>query len=406
MRALTRQGAIYSQGGALAGDPIDPATGQPYPRTGPDSFDCSGLVWWAYAQAGITIGQTTYQQLNNGVPIGCTLADLAGPSTRCWTLGDLIFLRYTGGQHVAIYVGRGLFMDCYNHATGCILHDVTTDSFYAAHFWQARRIVSGCEGLTNDPGQPLLPGAGDMPQLESIPALLAPVQLRIPWVCGSCTDDPGALQPTPVPDVSWFDLGSWFPWLLAQLWNTIALPIICWMIAIATAAAALAQLVVNAVLVAGVNGLWRLLWLMLLWAADTISSIWVQLDALRLVAWMAWLQFGQQLQLLLATIHELLDLIGALIEQLAVLIMAIAQALLYIAALFFTLVPALFSAISNPSTPQPLADIANYFLLIWLRETLQAIADSKLGWAWIAFIALFYARFALWLIDEAAELNS
>ena len=158
--------------------------------------------------------------------------------------------------------------------------------------------------------------------------------------------------------------------------------------------------------VAGVNGLWRLLWFALLWAADTLNSIWAQLGALRMAAWSAWLQLGQQLQLLLATIRQLLDLVGALLNQLAALIMAIVQALLYMLALFFTLVPALFEAIINPTTPQQLSDITNFFLLTWLRETLQAIADSKLGWAWIVFIALFYARFALWLIDEAADLNS
>src|SRR5262245_32928438 len=36
MAALTRQGAIYSQGGALPNDPIDPKTNRPYPRSGPN----------------------------------------------------------------------------------------------------------------------------------------------------------------------------------------------------------------------------------------------------------------------------------------------------------------------------------------------------------------------------------
>jgi cell wall-associated NlpC family hydrolase len=50
--ALGKRGSIYSQGGHLANDPINPLSGEPYPRTGPDSFDCSGLVWYAYEQAG------------------------------------------------------------------------------------------------------------------------------------------------------------------------------------------------------------------------------------------------------------------------------------------------------------------------------------------------------------------
>jgi hypothetical protein len=174
MAALTKQGAIYSQGGALPNDPIDPATGRPYPRTGPNSFDCSGLVWWAYAQAGIAIGATTTAQLNDGVTLPCTLDDLRGANTRCWTLGDLIFLKYDGGQHVAIYVGAGLFMDCFNLTTGCILHDVSTNSFYRSYFYQARRIVSGCEGLTIDPGVPVPAPLRGAPQSDTICAADGP----------------------------------------------------------------------------------------------------------------------------------------------------------------------------------------------------------------------------------------
>lgn len=170
MSAVTRQGSIYSQGGALADDPINPATGRPYSRTGPNSFDCSGLVWWAYQQAGVSIGTSTSSQMNNGTAISCTLADLRGVATTCWAPGDLIFLRYGGsnagpgsgsGQHVAIYVGSGLFMDCYNHTVDCILHDVSQDSFYQRHFWQARRIIGGCEGLTTDPGTPVTGPVGE-----------------------------------------------------------------------------------------------------------------------------------------------------------------------------------------------------------------------------------------------------
>lgn len=36
---------------------------------GPDTFDCSGLVKWAYAQAGIPLHRTTYDQINDGIPI-------------------------------------------------------------------------------------------------------------------------------------------------------------------------------------------------------------------------------------------------------------------------------------------------------------------------------------------------
>jgi hypothetical protein len=98
------------------------------------------------------------------VLLPCTLDDLRGPVTRCWAPGDLVFLRYPEGRHVAIYAGQGLFMDCFNHRVGCVLHDVSRDPFYRAHFLQARRIVGGCEELTLDPGTPAPPPLDGAPQ--------------------------------------------------------------------------------------------------------------------------------------------------------------------------------------------------------------------------------------------------
>lgn len=45
--------------------------GKPYVwgATGPDQFDCSGLVQWAYAQAGLRLDRTTYEQINDGIPV-------------------------------------------------------------------------------------------------------------------------------------------------------------------------------------------------------------------------------------------------------------------------------------------------------------------------------------------------
>jgi cell wall-associated NlpC family hydrolase len=161
--ALTKQGAIYSQGGHLRGDPIDPATGTFYPRAGPNSFDCSGLTWWAYQQAGITIGGVVSTQALDGVHIPCTLADLRGPDTTCWAPGDLIMLAMPGigPSHVAIYVGSGLFMDCYNHAVNCVLHEVQDDWAYRTYFWQARRYANGCADHVLDIPPPSAGWGGD-----------------------------------------------------------------------------------------------------------------------------------------------------------------------------------------------------------------------------------------------------
>jgi cell wall-associated NlpC family hydrolase len=68
-----------------------------------DGFDCSGLVWWSYRQAGVDVARTTDDLVRMGAPVA------EGMPLRP---GDLIFTR--GGQqvhdlgHVAIYVGGGV----------------------------------------------------------------------------------------------------------------------------------------------------------------------------------------------------------------------------------------------------------------------------------------------------------
>lgn len=66
---------------------------------GPNSFDCSGLVRWAYAQAGIALPHGT----DNLMPV-------VQPITRDQLIpGDLVFSGRSGGgiQHVALYIGDG-----------------------------------------------------------------------------------------------------------------------------------------------------------------------------------------------------------------------------------------------------------------------------------------------------------
>ncbi|MFI6485791.1 C40 family peptidase [Nonomuraea sp. NPDC050663] len=78
--------------------------GRPYVwgAEGPNTFDCSGLVQWAYAQAGVRMPRVTHQQWVAGVQV--PLKD-AQP-------GDLIFWRHDPTNpgyisHVAIYWGNG-----------------------------------------------------------------------------------------------------------------------------------------------------------------------------------------------------------------------------------------------------------------------------------------------------------
>ncbi|MFM9035984.1 MAG: C40 family peptidase [Mycobacterium sp.] len=74
--------------------------GRPYVwgATGPDRFDCSGLVQWAYAQAGVRLHRTTYQQIHDGIPV-------ARSAIRP---GDLVF-PHTG--HVQMSIGGNLVVE-------------------------------------------------------------------------------------------------------------------------------------------------------------------------------------------------------------------------------------------------------------------------------------------------------
>ncbi|MFF9361735.1 C40 family peptidase [Streptomyces griseoluteus] len=72
--------------------------GSPYVwgATGPDAFDCSGLIQAAYRSAGISLPRTTYAQINAGRRV----------SRSQLQPGDLVFF-YSGISHVGIYVGNG-----------------------------------------------------------------------------------------------------------------------------------------------------------------------------------------------------------------------------------------------------------------------------------------------------------
>ncbi|OBH21449.1 MULTISPECIES: C40 family peptidase [unclassified Mycobacterium] len=74
--------------------------GRPYVwgATGPDRFDCSGLVQWSYAQAGIRLGRTTYQQINDGIPV--TRSQVRA--------GDLVFPH---AGHVQLAIGNNLVVE-------------------------------------------------------------------------------------------------------------------------------------------------------------------------------------------------------------------------------------------------------------------------------------------------------
>ncbi len=65
--------------------------------TTPAGFDCSGLVMWAYAHAGVQLPHYSGAQFDASTPV--SEADLEP--------GDLMFFGAGGSEHVAMYVGGG-----------------------------------------------------------------------------------------------------------------------------------------------------------------------------------------------------------------------------------------------------------------------------------------------------------
>lgn len=256
---------------------------------------------------------------------------------------------------------------------------------------------------------PPTPAPVVIPTFDSIPALLAPVALRLPWSCGLCVAGQTAVELMPDPEVAWHDVGSWFNWLGAQLWNRVAYPVVCWMLSIAQAVLAEVQKVVNAVVIEGINNAWRLAILGLLWARAFWFSIWGAFEWIRSLVWSFW-AWANAIQVQIAAAirvaGELFKLLADVLGQLAGLIIAAAQGLVYFLGMFFALIPGTVTAILNPNAPPQLTGMESNFLFVMFRDSLQAIADSRLGWAWNGFIAIMYARFAFWLVAEMSELNS
>ena len=97
--------------------------GKPYVwgAAGPDSYDCSGLVLWAFAQEGISLPHYTGDQWNSGMHV--SRADLEP--------GDLVFF-FADISHVGLYIGNGLMVDAPSTGQVVQVQPVFWDSFVGA----------------------------------------------------------------------------------------------------------------------------------------------------------------------------------------------------------------------------------------------------------------------------------
>lgn len=108
-------------------------TGRPYRHGGhtPAGFDCSGLVHYSYAQAGVQVSRETRSLRARAGRIG--KADLRR--------GDLVFFDQDGKKfsHVGIYVGEGRFVHAPSSG-GKVRTDRLDSDYWTRHFVEARRI--------------------------------------------------------------------------------------------------------------------------------------------------------------------------------------------------------------------------------------------------------------------------
>nr|WP_233608624.1 C40 family peptidase [Nocardia stercoris] len=87
---------------------------------GPDYFDCSGLVQWAYRQAGVDLPRTSYEQLAVGTPVSL---DELEP-------GDLV--SFYGGGHSGLYDGNHQVVHASTGGRGVEVSDISEMPFAGA----------------------------------------------------------------------------------------------------------------------------------------------------------------------------------------------------------------------------------------------------------------------------------
>lgn len=111
------------------------ALGRPYAwggETPTQGFDCSGLVWWAFAKNGVRMPRVSWQQYGAGRFV----------DKRDIRPGDLVFYRVQTGKslHVGIVTRRRTFI----HSPRSGKHVMESDMnnpFWSEHYVGARRIL-------------------------------------------------------------------------------------------------------------------------------------------------------------------------------------------------------------------------------------------------------------------------
>jgi cell wall-associated NlpC family hydrolase len=103
-RALSKVGSPYRWGAA-----------------GPNAFDCSGLVTWAFKGSGVSLPRTSRAMSRVGTPVA--KGDLRP--------GDLVFF-YRPVSHVGIYIGNGKIVHASSRKNPVKISDIGRMKFNSA----------------------------------------------------------------------------------------------------------------------------------------------------------------------------------------------------------------------------------------------------------------------------------
>lgn len=125
LAAVPRPGGAGSGAGAMAVQAALTRIGSPYvwAAAGPNAFDCSGLVQWAFQQAGLVLPRSSYGLAAGGQPVS---QDQMQP-------GDVV-VQYSDASHVGIYVGDGLMVHASTYGI-----PVQVESVHSAPIYNVRR---------------------------------------------------------------------------------------------------------------------------------------------------------------------------------------------------------------------------------------------------------------------------
>ncbi|MBI3692224.1 MAG: C40 family peptidase, partial [Mycolicibacterium aromaticivorans] len=105
--ALTRIGSPYSWG-----------------ASGPNAFDCSGLIMWAFQQTGKSLPHSSQAMAEGGQPVA--LSDMEP--------GDIVTF-YDDASHAGIYIGDGLMVHSSTYGTPVRVSPVSTTPIHNVRRW-------------------------------------------------------------------------------------------------------------------------------------------------------------------------------------------------------------------------------------------------------------------------------